>query len=350
MAGLKASNENVFFDYDLPKELIAQEPAAKRDQSRLLVVARKNASLVHHVFSELPDLLNRGDLLILNDSRVLAARLLGRRLQTGGKWEGLFLRETMGGTWEILCQTRGRLAAGEWIAIDPGPLQLQIVARQHDGSWLVRPSVPGKPTEILARHGQVPLPPYIRKGTAEPADRERYQTVYARQAGAVAAPTAGLHFTQDLLRRLADRGIEHAFVTLHVGVGTFQSIQVDDYREHKMHREWAELPAAAVEAIHRCRERNGRIIAVGTTCARVLETVAAGGRLQPWSGQTQLYIYPPYEFKLVDGLITNFHLPRTSLLLLVAAFAGTELTRLAYEAAIREGYRFYSYGDAMVIL
>ncbi len=337
------------FDYLLPPDLIAQQPLEPRDHSRLLLVRRADATLSHHVFRDLPDLLAPGDLLVLNDTRVLHSRLLGRRGRTGGKWQGLFLRE-MEGAWELLCQTRGRLVADETIEVEPGPLQLQLLRRTPDGTWLAQPSLPGSPVELLAQHGQVPLPPYIRKGRAADADRDRYQTVYARHAGAVAAPTAGLHFTPKLFDRLQQRGVGWTFVTLHVGRGTFQPIQADDVTQHRMHREWGELSAEAVASIADCRRRGGRVVAVGTTAVRVLETAAAADPLRPWSGETDLFIYPPYAFRAVDALVTNFHLPRTSLLLLVSAFAGVELTRRAYQAAVDQRYRFYSYGDAMLIV
>jgi S-adenosylmethionine:tRNA ribosyltransferase-isomerase len=316
------------------------------------VVRRDRSTIEHHIFQELPDLLTPGDLLVLNDTRVVPARLLGRRARTGGRWEGLFLHSRPDGTWEMLCQTRGRLGEGEAIAVEPGPLQLTLLGRTEAGHWLARPEVPpGSSTvEVLERHGRVPLPPYIRKGRATLADRERYQTIFARHAGAVAAPTAGLHFTSRLFERLEERGIGRTFVTLHVGLGTFQSIQAESVAEHKMHREWGSLGTTAAAAITACRERGNRVVAVGSTCMRVLETVAASGRLRPWTGETELFIYPPYQFRTVDALITNFHLPRTSLLLLVAAFGGVELTREAYQTAIEQEYRFFSYGDAMMIL
>jgi S-adenosylmethionine:tRNA ribosyltransferase-isomerase len=340
----------LFLDYDLPKHLIAQEPCPDRDRARLLVVERKTATLGHHVFADLPELLRPGDLLVLNDTRVLPARLIGYRTRTGGKWEGLFLRELPDGLWELLCQTRGHLLEGESIALDTGSLQFELVSKTADGHWLARPSQTGPPFELLETYGQVPLPPYIRKGCAVAADRARYQTVFAREAGAVAAPTAGLHFTPQLFERLKEQGIDWTFVTLHVGLGTFLPTQTDDFTQHHMHREQAELSAEAAQALRSCRERGGRVVAVGTTSVRVLETVAANGPLRSWSGETDLYIYPPYEFRAVDALITNFHLPRTSLLLLVSAFAGADLTRQAYETAIEQAYRFYSYGDAMLIV
>jgi S-adenosylmethionine:tRNA ribosyltransferase-isomerase len=339
-----------FFDYDLPPHLIAQEPCAERDQARLLVVRREDATLSHHIFLDLPDLLNPGDLLILNDTRVLPARLLGRRSRTGGKWEGLFLREHPDGLWELLSQTRGRLTEGESIEVEPGPLRLELVRKTPQRHWLVQPSEAGTALELLVRHGQVPLPPYIRKGRAAVADQQRYQTVYADKPGAVAAPTAGLHFTPRLFERLRARGIEVGHVTLHVGLGTFQPIQVEDVTQHRMHCEWGELPALTANAIDDCRQRGGRVVAVGTTSVRVLETVAATGPLRSWSGETELFIYPPYQFRAVDALVTNFHLPRSTLLLLVSAFGGVDLLRRAYRTAIEQGYRFYSYGDAMLIV
>lgn len=337
-----------FLDYDLPPRLIAQHPSAERDRSRLLLVRRAEQGFSHHVFHELPELLNQADLLVLNDTRVLPARLLGRRERTEGKWEGLFLGTRPDGCWEVLCQTRGRLVEGEFVVVEPGGLRLELVGRRK-GHWLARPGDAGSAVELLWRYGQTPLPPYIRKGRAEPADRERYQTVYARPAGSVAAPTAGLHFTPCLLERLEQGGIQRAFVTLHVGLGTFQPIQAEKIEEHRMHAEWCELPAATVGAIAACRARGGRVVAVGTTSVRVLETVAASGPLRPWSGETELFIYPPYRFGVVDALLTNFHLPRSTLLLLVAAFAGVELTRQAYKTAVEQKYRFFSYGDAMLI-
>jgi S-adenosylmethionine:tRNA ribosyltransferase-isomerase len=341
----------VFFDYELPPRLIAQEPCPERDQSRLLVVRRDRATFAHHRFADLPELLAPGDLLVLNDTRVLSARLVGRRARTGGRWEGLFLRAHSDGIWELLCKTRGRLTEGELILVEPGPLQMTLVRKTEEGHWVVRlQDATAEPEELLERFGQMPLPPYIRKGQASSADREHYQTVFARRPGAVAAPTAGLHFTPRMFERLAARSIRWTFVTLHVGLGTFQPVQAANVEEHRMHREWGELPDESAAELIACKDRGGRIVAVGTTSVRVLETVAACGPLRPWSGETGLYIYPPYAFRAVDALITNFHLPRTSLLFLVSAFAGIELTRQAYKTAIEHEYRFYSYGDAMLVL
>lgn len=348
--------QTAFFDYDLPPQLIAQQPLAQRDQSRLLVVRRLTGAIEHHRFFELPDLLAAGDLLVLNDTRVLPARLRGRRERTGGRWEGLFLGQLPDGSWELLTKTRGRLVEGETIVLDGGSVKLLLARMTSTGHWAVRPQAPsGAPTrmspmELLEEHGEMPLPPYIRKGRATAADRERYQTVYARRPGAVAAPTAGLHFTPQLFEQLERHSVRRVFVTLHVGLGTFQAVNSERIEEHRMHQEWGELAAETAAEINACRARGGRVVAVGTTAVRVLETAAKGGSFQPWSGETDLYIYPPYQFRAVDALITNFHLPKTSLLLLVSAFAGIELTRQAYKTAIEHDYRFYSYGDAMLIL
>ncbi len=295
---------------------------------------------------------------MLNDTRVLPARLIGRRLKTGGRWEGLFVAQRED-AWEVLAQTRGRPEPGEWLAAEPGPLRMELLGRTAEGRWLLRPESAAPAAELLLRHGHVPLPPYIRKARQDDGapeevateDRERYQTVYARAPGAVAAPTAGLHFTPAVFDTLHDRGVAWTQVTLHVGPGTFLPIQTDDVTAHRVQPERGELPAAAAEAIAACRSRGGRLVAVGTTSVRVLETAAraCSGPVQAWSGQTDLTIGPPFNFRTIDALITNFHLPRSSLLLLVAAFTGLESMQAAYRIAVAEGYRFYSYGDAMFI-
>ncbi len=342
----------------MPAQLIAQEPCAERDQSRLLVLQRGGEVLGHQQFRDLPALLAPGDLLVLNDTRVLPARVVGRRARTEGKWEGLILGAAAEGGWELLCQTRGRLIVGETLLVDPTdgeaatpPLRLCLVGKTPAGHWLAQPSEPGTPAELLPRYGRVPLPPYIRKGRAAARDRDRYQTIYANHGGAVAAPTAGLHFTPAVFEALRQRGIEWTFLTLHVGPGTFQPVQVEDVSEHQMQSEWGELPAATAEAINACKSRGRRVVAVGTTSVRVLETAGQKGMpLTAWSGDTELTICPPFDFHIVDALVTNFHLPRSSLLLLVAAFTGMESMRRAYEIAVEQKYRFYSYGDAMLIL
>jgi S-adenosylmethionine:tRNA ribosyltransferase-isomerase len=339
------------FNYELPSHLIAQYPAEPRDTARLMVVRRDTGAIEHRQFRELPELLAEGDQLVLNDTRVVPARLLGRRARTGGKWEGLFLRELSDGSWEILAQSRGRLGPGESVRLDPGDLELVLMAKTDEGHWLVRPvGLGGDAQNLLERHGHVPLPPYIRKGIGDAHDQERYQTVFARNSGAVAAPTAGLHFTPAVFDRLRQVGVRWGFVTLHVGLGTFQPIQQGDITSHRMHQEWGQLSDELAEEINACKTRGRRVAAVGTTSVRVLETVAARGPIVPWNGETELYIYPPYRFRLVDSLVTNFHLPRTTLLLLVSAFGGIDLIKEAYMKAIEGQYRFYSYGDAMLIL
>lgn len=340
---------SLFFDYDLPPDRIAQEPTAARDGSRLLVVRRASGALDHRHFRDLPDLLAAGDLVVLNDTKVIPARVVGRRAATGGRWEGLFVRELPDGTWELLAKTRGFPAVGDEFVTDTG-LTLTLVGRTADRHWLMRPDVPGSAADVLAVHGRVPLPPYIRKGEAADPDRGRYQTVYADRPGSVAAPTAGLHFTPELLEKLAARGVRTAAVTLHVGLGTFLPVKTADPAAHAIHSEWCDVSPATVDAIRATKAAGGRVIAVGTTTTRTLETAAAGGEITPFRGESGLYIRPPFDFRVLDGLVTNFHLPRTTLLLLVQAFAGSEALRAAYTEAIREGYRFYSYGDAMLVV
>jgi S-adenosylmethionine:tRNA ribosyltransferase-isomerase len=338
------------FDYELPPARIAQFPCPQRDQAQLLVVRRATGTLAHHRFGDLPTLLAPGDLLVLNDTRVVPARLLGHRERTGGSWEGLFLRPDDQGRWVMLCQTRGRLVEGETVTVMPGPLRLTLVGRSAEGHFVFVPDQPGTAEDLLQQHGRIPLPPYIRKGQADASDSERYQTVYAQHTGSVAAPTAGLHFTPDLFARLHAHGIERATVTLHVGLGTFAPIKAADVNQHVMHREWCSVPAATVQAIRACRARGNRVIAVGTTTTRTLESAARNGELVPWAGETDLFIRPPFVFRAIDALITNFHLPRTTLLYLVGALAGAELLQHAYQTALAHEYRFFSYGDAMVIL
>ncbi len=338
----------MLFDYHLPQHLIAQHPSAHRDESRLLVLRRTSGTLEHRLFRDLPDLLAPGDLVVLNDTKVLPARVVGRREATGGKWEGLFLRESAG-HWEMLAQTRGYPELGTTFLTDTG-LRLTLRGRTHDRHWLMQPDLLGNPADLLMRYGHIPLPPYIRKGQDEDADRERYQTVYARHIGSVAAPTAGLHFTPEVFDRLAARGIGTARVTLHVGLGTFASVKADDPKQHAIHSEWCEVTQATVDAITATKARGGRIVAVGTTTTRTLESAARGGELHPIACETDMFIFPPFQFRVVDLLVTNFHLPRTTLLLLVSALAGEEFLQKAYAEAIAHEYRFFSYGDAMLVL
>lgn len=342
------------YDYELPRHLVAQAPMVNRADARLLVVDRASGSLSHRHVRDLPDILLPGDCLVLNDTKVVPARLIGRRANTGGHWEGLFLEATREGLWRVLCKTRGRLSPGEEVVLmnaeGNDDICLRMGVSHGEGVWVVRPETTEDTLVLLNRVGRIPLPPYIRKGEMVDADRQTYQTVFAREPGAVAAPTAGLHFTEMLLRRLEKDAVVLAWLTLHVGVGTFRPIVSPTLDEHRMHAEWGSLGQETVNKLNYCRQRGGRVIAVGTTCVRVLETAAQGGTLEPFCGMTDLFIRPPYKFRAVDSLMTNFHLPRTTLLVLVRTFGGDALIRKAYEEAIREEYRFYSYGDSMLVL
>jgi S-adenosylmethionine:tRNA ribosyltransferase-isomerase len=342
------------YDYELPRHLVAQAPLANRADARLLVVERSTRTWSHKYVRDLPEILLPGDCLVLNDTKVIPARLVGRRTETGGHWEGLFLNATEDGLWRVMCKTRGHPAPGESVTlIDCGgrdDIRLTLGARQSEGTWVVRPESDEDALAVLERVGRVPLPPYIRGGEMVEADRRDYQTVFARHAGAIAAPTAGLHFTEPLLRKLEKGGVTLCWVTLHVGAATFRPIVAQTLAEHRMEAEWAELSQETVDRIVAARHRGGRVIAVGTTAVRVLESAARGGELGPFAAQTDLFIHPPFPFRVVDALMTNFHLPRTTLLVLVRTFGGDELMKRAYEEAIREEYRFYSYGDAMLIL
>jgi S-adenosylmethionine:tRNA ribosyltransferase-isomerase len=345
------------YDYELPAELIATEPLPRRDASRLLVVDRRTQSLEHRSISDLPELLRAGDRLILNDTRVLPARLFGIRQGTGGKWEGLFLDMLPSGHWRLIGHSGGRLNAGEKLVIAPAHrpdsadrLELTLLACDAEGTWTAAPASSRAAVELLTQFGTVPLPPYIGRKRGEDLDWERYQTTYARRPGAIAAPTAGLHFTPELLARCEERGLSRSFVTLHVGIGTFRPINVPRLSEHVMHAEWCELSPETADQLNHRRTLGGRIVAVGTTSVRTLETAYHDGSFHPFSGSTNLFIRPPHRFGGVDCLLTNFHLPRSTLLVLVSALAGLELMKRAYETAVRERYRFYSYGDAMLIL
>jgi S-adenosylmethionine:tRNA ribosyltransferase-isomerase len=354
------------YDYRLPEALIAQAPLPERDAGRLLRLSRETGSIGHHAFRDLPSLLRPGDLLVTNDTRVLPARLLGRRAATGGRWEGLFLAarsEAIAAdgnprpAWEVLAKTGGRPRPGERVILsDPEGRDadaLELVERLPGGIWLVTPAAgaatPEAAEALLARLGRVPLPGYIRGGEAAVDDAERYQTIFARRTGSAAAPTAGLHFTPRVLESLAARGVARAGVTLHVGLGTFRPIQSERIDDHRMHAEWCECPAETVAAIQRARAAGGRVVAVGTTCVRSLETAALGGDLAAWSGRTDLFIRPGHRFRAVDAILTNFHMPRTTLLVLVSAFAGRPAILEAYDEAVRSGYRMLSYGDCMLI-
>ncbi len=342
------------YDYHLPRERIAQRPLPCRSDARLLVVDRRQGRWEHSHVRNLLEFLDPADCLVLNDTRVVPARLVGFRTQTSGRWTGLFLAADDCGVWQVLSKTRGKLTAGETITLvdrqhDP-VCRLALLSPGPDGQWLARPDT-GEPTlELLERIGRVPLPPYIRDGEMVDADRENYQTVFAQKPGAVAAPTAGLHFTENLLNRIRAHGVQIEYVTLHVGLGTFRPVSVQRLSDHRMHSEWASLDAGTAERLNRARTDGGRLVAVGTTVVRTLETIAASGPLRAWQGETDLFIRPPYQFRAIDALMTNFHLPKSTLLVLVRTFGGDDLIRRAYEEAIREQYRFFSYGDAMLIL
>src|SRR3954447_12330459 len=349
------------FDYEVPRHLVAQEPLRHRSDARLMVVDRSKQSIEHYHVRDLPRLLPTGDRLVLNDTKVLPAQLAGRRADTGGRWQGLFIETTPDGHWRILCRTRGRLNPGEVITLSdregrPGA-KLFLVERLDEGQWLAHPDSEEAVESILAQLGRVPLPPYIRGGNMVDADVASYQTVYAQRPGAIAAPTAGLHFTKELLKALEARDVSYTRVTLHVGLGTFRPIESESWDEHRMHGESGEVTATAADEINRTRAAGGRVIAVGTTVVRLLETAVRAGapgessrQVRPWTGQTDLFIRPPFEFRAVDALMTNFHFPRTTLLILVQTFGGSELIAEAYREAIKEEYRFYSYGDAMLII
>ena len=344
------------YDYQLPRELIAQHPLSQRADARLMVVDRRSGSIEHHYVRDLPSLVEPNDAMVFNDSRVIPARLVGLRSQTGGRWQGLFVRkDNETGLWEILSRTRGKLKVGESITLedrDARPVEtLEVIARLPDGHLAVRPGSDGEPAELLERFGRVPLPPYIREGQMVDDDVKTYQTVFARDPGSIAAPTAGLHFTPELLKQLQAKGVQSHAVTLHVGIGTFRPVQTETLDEHEMHYEWASISAETAEKLNAARAAGGRVLAVGTTSVRTLETVAAeNDQLIGWTGMTNLFVRPPYKFGAVDRMLTNFHLPKSTLLMLVSAFAGRELIMEAYAAAIAEEYRFFSYGDAMLII
>jgi S-adenosylmethionine:tRNA ribosyltransferase-isomerase len=332
------------FDFELPPESIAQE-AAPRGESRLLVLDREGAER-HRTVRDLPRLLRPGDLLVLNDTRVIPARLFARRVGGEGRLELLLIEKTGEREWDALVRPGRRAKPGTVLELDTG-LTAEVTAKSPDGRHRLLFSEPIEPH--LHRLGHVPLPPYIQRPDAE-ADRERYQTVYARTPGAIAAPTAGLHFTDELLREIADADVGIAHLTLHVGLGTFKPVTAEQVEEHRMEVERWEVPAGTAEAIRRTRERDGRVVAVGTTVVRTLESAALSGdgEVHPGNGATDLFITPGFRFHVVDVLMTNFHLPRSTLLMLVSAFAGRERVLAAYKEAVREGYRFYSYGDAML--
>ena len=339
-------------DFELPPELIAQAPPAERAGSRLLHYRRADGLLAHRTFSDLPGLLRPGDLLVFNDARVVPARFTLRK-PTGGLVEGLFLGEPSPGVWRVLVRNMGP-PARRTLAFDARPdVAVTTLERRGGGEWLVRVDAGVPALEFLAEVGRMPLPPYIRRSRGrddrDDADRRRYQTVYAQSPGAVAAPTAGLHFTEQVLAELARRGVGRAFVTLHVGLGTFKPVTADELSGHAMHREAYTVGPEAADALDAAERDGRRIVAVGTTSARVLESHPADQPFEPASGETGIFIYPPYAWRHVGALLTNFHLPRSTLIALVAAFVGLDEQRRLYHAAIEQGYRFFSYGDAMFV-
>ncbi|MDR1957832.1 MAG: tRNA preQ1(34) S-adenosylmethionine ribosyltransferase-isomerase QueA [Planctomycetaceae bacterium] len=343
------------YDFELPEELIAQMPLECRDEARLMVVNRGKQSIDHCKVRDILQFLRPEDCLVLNDTKVIPARLIGHRVKTGGHWEGLFLGLNESADWKILCKTGGKPKQGERIQLQtpegPPGILLEIVAKKEDGHWIVKPLTEDHVYAVLDRVGWIPIPPYIRSGRMIPADRENYQTVYAVQPGSVAAPTAGLHFTPELLETIRKSGTDVVPVTLHVGIGTFRPISANRLEDHVMHAEWGHLGSDAARRILTRRQAGGRIMAVGTTSGRVLESAASEkGKIAAFSGETELFIKPGYHFKMIDMLMTNFHLPLSTLLILVRTFGGDGLMKRAYDEAVREKYRFFSYGDAMLIL
>ncbi|MCC8128334.1 MAG: tRNA preQ1(34) S-adenosylmethionine ribosyltransferase-isomerase QueA [Clostridiales bacterium] len=334
------------FYYDLPPELIAQTPLERRDASRLMTLDKQTGSIGHHMFYELPDFLRPGDCLVMNDSRVLPARLIGHR-ESGGACEVLLLIDRGDKTWECLVRPGKKLRTGAKITFGEGELTAQVTDVLEDGNRLVRFDYDGIFLEILEKLGRMPLPPYIKE---ELEDQERYQTVYSKVVGSAAAPTAGLHFTPELLEKIQGMGVRLAYVTLHVGLGTFRPVKTDDVEHHDMHSEYCIIPPETAQIINETKQNGGRVIGVGTTSCRTVESYAnEDGTVRADGGWTNIFIYPGYRFKVLDGLITNFHLPESTLIMLVSALAGREHVLAAYQEAVRERYRFFSFGDAMLI-
>ena len=335
------------FYYDLPEELIAQTPLQRRDSSRLLVMDKSSGQRLHRHFYDILDFLNPGDCLVMNNSRVLPARLLGRREPTGGAVEVLLLRDKGDDTWECLTKPGRKTPLGTNLSFGEGQLTAQVVGTLDDGNKLVKFSYQGIFLEVLERLGKMPLPPYIKE---ELLDGERYQTVYSKVNGSAAAPTAGLHFTKDLLEKIQAKGVNLAYVTLHVGLGTFRPVKADDISDHHMHSEFCMIDQNTADLINATKENGGRVVCVGTTSCRTLESLAdENGRFCESSKWTEIFIYPGYQFKAMDALITNFHLPESTLVMLVSAFAGKEHILDAYAEAVKERYRFFSFGDAMLL-
>ena len=336
------------FYYELPKELIAQTPVEPRDSSRLLVLDRRDGSVEHRHFYDIIDYLREGDLIVANDSRVLPARIFGVKDGTGARVEFLLLKQISGNRWETLCKPGKKAREGASFTFGDGLLRAKVAEVRDDGNRVVDFDCDESFFATLDKIGQMPLPPYI---TAELQDKERYQTVYSHELGSAAAPTAGLHFTEELMDRIRQKGVKIAYVTLHVGLGTFRPVKVDDVTRHKMHSEHYEIPAETARLINETKQNGGRVIAVGTTSCRTLESVATQyGAVKSCEGYTDIFIYPGYPFKVLDGLVTNFHLPESTLIMLVSAFAGYDNVMNAYKIAVEERYRFFCFGDAMIII
>ncbi|TGB04193.1 tRNA preQ1(34) S-adenosylmethionine ribosyltransferase-isomerase QueA [Halobacillus salinus] len=336
------------YDFELPEELIAQVPLEDRTSSRLMVLNREDQTIKHQQFSDIKQFIQPGDCLVLNDTKVLPARLYGAKEDTGGKVEVLLLHQTEEDEWDVLVKPAKKVKEGTRIEFGDGQLVAECTDIQEHGGRRVRFSYEGIFLEVLESLGEMPLPPYIKE---QLSDRDRYQTVYAKEEGSAAAPTAGLHFTNELLQELKDEGVELAYLTLHVGLGTFRPVSVDNVEEHDMHAEFYQLSEETAAQLNRVRENGGRIISVGTTSTRTLETVIRDyGTFQEASGWTDIFIYPPQKLKAIDGLITNFHLPKSTLIMLVSAFADRDFILEAYHRAVEERYRFFSFGDAMLIL
>lgn len=336
------------FYYDLPKELIAQTPVEPRDSSRMLILNRTDGTVVHKHFYDIIDYLNEGDLIVANDSRVLPARIYGVKAETGARVEFLLLRQISGNRWETLCKPGRKAREGARFSFGDGILTATVAEVKEDGNRVVDFDCDENFFAALDKIGKMPLPPYI---TEELKDQERYQTVYSHELGSAAAPTAGLHFTEELMAKIKAKGVKIAYVTLHVGLGTFRPVKVDDVTQHKMHSEHYEIPEETARLINETKQNGGRLIAIGTTSCRTLESVATQyGKIIPCEGFTDIFIYPGYRFKVLDGLVTNFHLPESTLIMLVSAFAGYDNVMNAYKTAVKEQYRFFSFGDAMMIL
>ncbi|MGP4041733.1 tRNA preQ1(34) S-adenosylmethionine ribosyltransferase-isomerase QueA [Gracilibacillus sp. D59] len=336
------------FDFELPEELIAQTPLEERASSRLMVLNRENRSITHHHFYDILDFLKTGDCLVLNNTKVLPARLYGVKEETGAKVEVLLLTQLEADDWEVLVKPAKKVKEGTKISFGEGKLTATCVSTKEHGGRVLRFHYDGIFYEVLDDLGEMPLPPYIKEQLDE---RDRYQTVYAEEKGSAAAPTAGLHFTEELLQQIRDKGVEIAFITLHVGLGTFRPVSVDNIEEHEMHAEFYQMTRETANQLNAVKARGDRIISVGTTSTRTLETIArdTGGKFEERNGWTDIFIYPPYQFKAIDGLITNFHLPKSTLIMLVSALADRDFILDAYNKAVAERYRFFSFGDAMLI-